>query len=319
MNVTCILCKKDKTVYKLKKKYYSELIHTVHNLYFCFDCDIMFWFPLILPDFIYQNNLLRYYTIYHMEEITYIPSHVKPFFKHFSYLNKGRILDIGCSNGSFLKECEKMGLEPYGVDLDPISIEIAKKKGLKNVFNLSFDEFFQFAVKNNLKFDIITMFEFLEHQINPTEVFSKVILLLNKNGFVVGSVPNRESVFTKFFRNFSEGEFPPHHYTWWSPNAIYKFLSRYGLIDINLELCGDLMTLTPPVPQKLRRKIKEFFIKDTHYTNLPISIYQKLEMNNTKKIIFNIFQITKKMLLSILSVITAEKDNINIYFQAKKS
>ena len=44
------------------------------------------------------------------------------------YKNSGKILDIGCAEGSFLAEANKLGYEPYGIEIIKKFDEYAKNK-----------------------------------------------------------------------------------------------------------------------------------------------------------------------------------------------
>ena len=48
-----------------------------------------------------------------------------------NYIKKGKLIDIGCSNGNFLKLLSNV-YNSYGIDIDTKAIELAKKfKNLK--------------------------------------------------------------------------------------------------------------------------------------------------------------------------------------------
>ena len=89
------------------------------------------------------------------------------------FVDKGNILDIGCSGGYFLKNIPD-NFKKYGTELDPIAFEIAKetlnidKKNihLGDVLNCSFDKNF---------FDVITMRGVIEHVPDPIETIKKLV------------------------------------------------------------------------------------------------------------------------------------------------
>jgi len=97
----------------------------------------------------------------------------------FNLMPKGNHLDIGCSTGQLINLTGGHGIEP-----NREHYEIARNAGLiiKNC-----------AIENynlDLRFDIITMLNALEHVISPTTVLQKIHSLLNDRGHVLISVPN---------------------------------------------------------------------------------------------------------------------------------
>ena len=105
------------------------------------------------------------------------------------YKKNGRLIDIGCSNGDFLKILHKK-YDSFGIDIDSEAIDIAKKnKSIsKNVFNFRLTD-----IKNKLgKFDIAVLRGVIEHVKNPIEYFAQISKLLRKNE--IGRASCRERV-----------------------------------------------------------------------------------------------------------------------------
>jgi 2-polyprenyl-3-methyl-5-hydroxy-6-metoxy-1,4-benzoquinol methylase len=81
---------------------------------------------------------------------------------------EGRLLDVGCGSGLFLKEARELGFDVWGLDFNKKIVEIAKNiSESENIYTASLEEFAGFATARNLKFDVITFFEVIEHQDNP--------------------------------------------------------------------------------------------------------------------------------------------------------
>ena len=72
---------------------------------------------------------------------------------------------MGCGDGRFLRHAKEQGFEVWGIDFDKKSVENVKSNlGIDTVFAMSLEEFHEYANEKNLKFDVITFFEVLEHQ-----------------------------------------------------------------------------------------------------------------------------------------------------------
>ncbi|MEM5782690.1 MAG: methyltransferase domain-containing protein, partial [Candidatus Aenigmatarchaeota archaeon] len=76
-----------------------------------------------------------------------------------------------------------------------------------------------------LNFDVITFFEVLEHQDRPKEFIETIKSMLKPGGYIVGSVPNRDSWMWRMSgRRIGKGDFPPNHFLRFSKRSFGKFL-----------------------------------------------------------------------------------------------
>jgi 2-polyprenyl-3-methyl-5-hydroxy-6-metoxy-1,4-benzoquinol methylase len=119
-----------------------------------------------------------------------ISSHVKP---------GAKILDVGCGNGNISLALGSLGFDVLGVDIDPTSIEKARKS---NTFsNVRFDLLDANAFDMKDQFDAVVCSEVLEHLIDPSELVQSIYSILKKDGVFVATVPNgwgpREVLITK--------------------------------------------------------------------------------------------------------------------------
>ena len=113
----------------------------------------------------------------------------------YEYLNNKKILDIGCGTGEFLKNY-------HDLDNHCIGIDIQKNFKFKNVngYILKNIDLKSFIKNNKKKFDVIFLFEFLEH-LNLEDrkfLFKNLFNLLNKNSLVFISTLNK-NIISKFF------------------------------------------------------------------------------------------------------------------------
>lgn len=102
------------------------------------------------------------------------------------------ILDVGCGRGLLAKIFTKKGLIYEGVDFSDVRIKMAKKLNLKNT-NFYLDDIYSFlesAIKSKKKYDLITMFEVLEHLEEPELVLDMCKKILSDKGVILGSVPH---------------------------------------------------------------------------------------------------------------------------------
>jgi len=101
--------------------------------------------------------------------------------------SKGKILDIGCAGGTFLKIAKERGWETYGIE--PFKQEFIKaKEVIGNVENVKLEDY-----NTNTKFDVITLFDVIEH-FESLEPLSKINKLLKEGGLLVVSCMDASSL-----------------------------------------------------------------------------------------------------------------------------
>lgn len=119
---------------------------------------------------------------YYSKRIKY----VSKFFK--TTLSGKKILDIGCSDGSFLEFCHKNGFKTFGLDISKDMITNGKKYYPNNkLYCLNATSKYPFLENY---FDIITSFDLIEHTRNPNRVLSNIYKHLKKNGIAYIITPN---------------------------------------------------------------------------------------------------------------------------------
>ena len=128
---------------------------------------------------------------------------------------------------------------------------------------MSLEEFYEYAKEKNLKFDVITFFEVLEHQDKPREFLEMVKGLLREGGYIAGSVPNRESIFqVEMYRKNHWIDNPPHHFLRFSKSSFEKALNLSGFKEIKVYTWDfPFIGLFPYLEKKLFGNIDKFKIK----------------------------------------------------------
>jgi 2-polyprenyl-3-methyl-5-hydroxy-6-metoxy-1,4-benzoquinol methylase len=196
--VKCPICYTEVEERNFKETYVSPYNNQEYKRYECPNCDVHWWEPLkIIPEF-YESEVFEDYIAFHEVVGTKLREYHKAFFKHFPSNVRGMLLDVGCGDGVFLRYAKEQGFEVWGIDFDKKTVENVKiNLGFDTVFAMSLEEFYEYAKEKNLKFDVITFFEVLEHQDKPREFLEMVKGLLKEGGYIAGSVPNRGLLFVE--------------------------------------------------------------------------------------------------------------------------
>jgi SAM-dependent methyltransferase len=136
-----------------------------------------------------------------------------------------KLLDVGCGEGQFLQLAANEGYEVTGLDFNPASVEIAGKlPGVSAVYPYSVEELGSRFLRT--QFDVVTLFEVLEHTADPFQTVRSIHKLLKSGGQLFLSVPGNRR-WPGFFH--PEVDAPPHHLTLWSGDALGRLLERAGL------------------------------------------------------------------------------------------
>lgn len=101
---------------------------------------------------------------------------------------RGRLLDLGCGFGYFLDLAKQRGWEVYGVEISPYAGKIATGELKLNVFQGELNA----AHFPDNYFDVITMWNFLDHLHDPGALLKEVRRALKPDGLVAMRMPNMD-------------------------------------------------------------------------------------------------------------------------------
>ena len=119
----------------------------------------------------------------------------------------GKILDIGCGDGKFLKRMQTLGWNCYGLDFDSKAVsETCKNQGISaEVGGIE-------KLGNEYsEFDVITMSHLIEHVPNPIKFMAECRKHLKEGGKLVIRTPNTSSYGHDKFKNHWRGLEVPRH------------------------------------------------------------------------------------------------------------
>ena len=115
-----------------------------------------------------------------------------------------KILDVGCGGGIICEPLARLGAKVTGIDFAPNNIIAAKIHSKKNKLKINYINKDIEKSKLDEKFDIILMFEVLEHLDNWKKTIKNIKKNLNKNGLIIISTINRNILSKLFAINIAE-------------------------------------------------------------------------------------------------------------------
>ena len=238
------------------RRFYDKKNH--FRIVKCRRCGLLRSDPIIdaaMVGRLYEGSLLTYEN--------HIPNIQKTYGRYLKRVarflpSKKRLLEIGCGNGFFLEEALNQGFkEVWGAEP---SIEAIGKAAPRVKKNIKLGLFSSSMFPENF-FDIVCIFQTLEHFVDPAAVLAGCRNILKPGGVVLAINHNLDSVPVKIFGEKSPVVDIEHMYLF-SAETMKKIFEANGLkpIDVfsvwNRHSAGYLLTLVP-----FPKTLKDFLVK----------------------------------------------------------
>ncbi|MDX1616399.1 MAG: class I SAM-dependent methyltransferase [Candidatus Promineifilaceae bacterium] len=175
------------------------------------------------------------------------------------YLSTGRLLDVGCATGDFLAEMGKApGWKAYGIEPSFAALSYGRlHAGICAVQGLLNQPPFAPAA-----FDVITMWDVLEHVYDPVAVVRQAALLLRPGGILVVNHPNLDSFDRQLFGDLWVGYELPRHLTLYPSDLLRSLMGDAGFEQIDrLCLYGSHAATNSSLMYVIEAKIKSKRLK----------------------------------------------------------
>jgi 2-polyprenyl-3-methyl-5-hydroxy-6-metoxy-1,4-benzoquinol methylase len=112
------------------------------------------------------------------------------------YWQQGRLLDVGCAAGFFLKAAERSGwTEVLGVEIMQDAVDFARERLGLHVLQGTLEQ----ANFGSDFFDVVTMLETIEHLLDPRSAVSEAYRILRPGGALILTTPNLGSLARRLF------------------------------------------------------------------------------------------------------------------------
>lgn len=141
-----------------------------------------------------------------------------------------RLLDIGCSSGLFLNEAREAGFEVQGAELSPDTAAFAGEHFRLDVHVGDW----RGAGFAEGSFDVVTLFDVIEHMPDPRAELRAIRRLLKPGGVLLQSTPNIDGLFPRLsyrlagLLDYWPHPEPPHHLYQFSERTLAELTERAG-------------------------------------------------------------------------------------------
>lgn len=168
------------------------------------------------------------------------------------------LLDIGCSVGAFLKVAKARGWDVAGVEIGNASAAYARDQLALRVHTGSL---YEFAETGN--YDAVSFLEVIEHLEQPAQALQRIHALLKKDGLLLLSTPNYDSLFRRLFgARWWVVNCEDEHIMFFTPRTLKKMLQDQGFEVLSLkirsiDIMGILKNLRGHKPQPAAQETSE--------------------------------------------------------------
>lgn len=180
---------------------------------------------------------------------------------------KGKLLEAGFGNATFLKLAQEEGWEVYGAELSEVHVKHATEElklpniGLGTVEELGYP---------NDSFEVVVGFNFIEHVPDPKRTLEDFWRILKPSGLLVLMCPNLSGIFHLLMPEIlSDNDplkiswVPPHHLSYFNKTSLEKLIESAGfeVIADESQLMSSLwrqfeVNIGPEVSDEKLRQLK---------------------------------------------------------------
>lgn len=153
------------------------------------------------------------------------------------WASRGTLLDVGCSTGLFLHEAKQAGFDASGVEFSAASAQFARDH-----FGLQIADGDIHAIDGEAeRYDILTMFDVIEHVRDPAGDIAAAHRLLKPGGIFILSTPNIDGLYPRASEPLARplGHWPhiepPWHLYQFSVKTLTAMLEQRGFAALGTQ------------------------------------------------------------------------------------
>lgn len=206
----------------------------------CSDCGLLFVNPRLKTDIILSSYVQSTDELYALQA----EGREKTFQKNLRLVeryapNKGKILDVGAAAGFFLNIARKSGWEPYGIEPSEWLCRYGRE-------NLGLD-LHQGTLKETSYpqsyFDVVTMWDVLEHVTDPLGELKEIRKILKKGGILIINYPDIGTWMAKLAGRHWWFLLSVH-LTYFTKHTMEKMLRKAGFSPLSSRMHFQILSLS---------------------------------------------------------------------------
>jgi 2-polyprenyl-3-methyl-5-hydroxy-6-metoxy-1,4-benzoquinol methylase len=206
-------------------------------------------------------------------------------YKHTKKYIEGNVLDVGCSDGHFLNKLAENKIDAEGIDISEIAVNYSVSKGLK-----AFTSDLESYVSNN-KYKTIIGFDIIEHVRDPNQFLNSIKRLIQNDGTLILSTPNKKSIFQKLMGKYWYFYIPEEHLLYFDKSTLRILLEKHGfqIVDqknfskpLTLEYGLSQFEVYNPLIYKILSIITSIFPKSINTLPIPFYIGEMISISTYK-------------------------------------
>jgi 2-polyprenyl-3-methyl-5-hydroxy-6-metoxy-1,4-benzoquinol methylase len=217
------------------------------------------------------------------------------------FQKSGDLFDIGCGFGHFLLTAKELGYSIAGVEMSKANVEF-----VKNQLGIDIIEGNFLDVPEDKQYDLMTLWDVLEHIDYADKIIEKMSRLLKPGGYTFIQVPQIDSFFAILLRSgwWAMGL---DHVNYFSKKTIHQLLLKHGLelvkIKSSIELKNILLYVILPKLKRKKKKESDWSVTDRQREFNRITTKPKwmksfmLVVHNTAYRILSFFHIGDEMIV----------------------
>jgi 2-polyprenyl-3-methyl-5-hydroxy-6-metoxy-1,4-benzoquinol methylase len=190
-----------------------------------------------------------------------------------SYANKGRLLDVGCATGFFLDLARQQGWEVVGTEVSDYGARYARQYFGLDVHLGTLSEL-GFGAQS---FDVVTMWDVIEHVLDPTAELHEVHRILRHEGVLSIITPDAGSLVARVLgRRWEEFRRVREHVYFFSKRTLAEMLRKTGFEIVRTESANKVFYLGPAV------KRLKYYTWDGGVTNAAARLVYRLGLDSVR-------------------------------------
>jgi 2-polyprenyl-3-methyl-5-hydroxy-6-metoxy-1,4-benzoquinol methylase len=201
------------------------------------------------------------------------------------YKDGVQLLDIGCGEGFFVFNASKAGYTTKGIEISQDAAEYARREFDLDVEAKPFEEL-RFADNH---FDVVTLWQVLEHVPYPLMILKEVHRILKPGGLLVVSTPNIEGIPAKIFRR-----------RWWNIRRLHINQFTVKTLTYMLDRAG------------FKRVFSTSYKEYISLSMLVIPLLRHLKVYERAKALFRPSSISGKIMNKLMLVYPSRLDNCTV-------